>query len=181
MRIPAAPVQRAPSVAAPLASGRPIAPVGPAREPAPGAGPVGAVVLRRATAVPAGTAPLPLAALDPRTPSAPAHPYPSPAPPAPAAPPRAVPLQRLAPTGTPPFGTPTPAPTAPEPTAPPAPVPSAPSAAPPPSTPIGPPEPAQPTQADLDALARRLLAPLSRLLRAELRGDRERIGRLRDR
>ncbi|MGW0535177.1 hypothetical protein [Streptomyces sp. NPDC003032] len=34
--------------------------------------------------------------------------------------------------------------------------------------------------ADLDDLARRLLAPLSRLLRAELRGDRERIGRLRD-
>ncbi|MBO0515750.1 hypothetical protein J0695_28770, partial [Streptomyces beijiangensis] len=35
--------------------------------------------------------------------------------------------------------------------------------------------------AELDALARRLIAPLSRLLRAELRGDRERIGRLRDR
>ncbi|MFG2290167.1 hypothetical protein ACGFOU_29335 [Streptomyces sp. NPDC048595] len=34
--------------------------------------------------------------------------------------------------------------------------------------------------AALDALARRLVAPLSRLLRAELRGDRERIGRLRD-
>ncbi|CAM5471972.1 hypothetical protein SXANM310S_07124 [Streptomyces xanthochromogenes] len=34
---------------------------------------------------------------------------------------------------------------------------------------------------DIDALARRLVAPLSRLLRAELRGDRERIGRLRDR
>ncbi|WPO70764.1 hypothetical protein [Streptomyces sp. KN37] len=34
--------------------------------------------------------------------------------------------------------------------------------------------------AELDDLARRLLAPLSRLLRAELRGDRERIGRLRD-
>jgi hypothetical protein len=39
--------------------------------------------------------------------------------------------------------------------------------------------PEQPT--DLDALARRLVAPLSRLLRAELRGDRERVGRLRDR
>ncbi|QES44366.1 hypothetical protein DEJ49_28200 [Streptomyces venezuelae] len=34
--------------------------------------------------------------------------------------------------------------------------------------------------ADLDDLARRLLAPLSRLLRAELRSDRERVGRLRD-
>ncbi|MFJ8311800.1 MULTISPECIES: hypothetical protein [unclassified Streptomyces] len=44
------------------------------------------------------------------------------------------------------------------------------------------PEPTAPEQpADLDALARRLVAPLSRLLRAELRGDRERIGRLRDR
>ncbi|MET8787360.1 hypothetical protein AB0D09_38785 [Streptomyces sp. NPDC049097] len=32
----------------------------------------------------------------------------------------------------------------------------------------------------LDALARSLLEPLSRLLRSELRGDRERIGRLRD-
>ncbi|NEB44034.1 hypothetical protein G3I45_06435, partial [Streptomyces sp. SID339] len=36
------------------------------------------------------------------------------------------------------------------------------------------------TPADLDDLARRLLAPLSRLLRAELRSDRERVGRLRD-
>ncbi|WP_190142580.1 hypothetical protein [Streptomyces glebosus] len=42
-------------------------------------------------------------------------------------------------------------------------------------------EPTTPTDpAALDALARRLVAPLSRLLRAELRGDRERIGRLRD-
>ncbi|MFD5570040.1 hypothetical protein [Streptomyces cadmiisoli] len=32
----------------------------------------------------------------------------------------------------------------------------------------------------LDALARSLLEPLSRLLRSELRGDRERLGRLRD-
>ncbi|MFE7118798.1 hypothetical protein ACFU99_25605, partial [Streptomyces sp. NPDC057654] len=38
-----------------------------------------------------------------------------------------------------------------------------------------------PTPAQLDDLARRLVAPLSRLLRAELRGDRERVGRLRDR
>ncbi|MEU5433690.1 hypothetical protein AB0G73_09975 [Streptomyces sp. NPDC020719] len=44
------------------------------------------------------------------------------------------------------------------------------------------PAPAPPDEpADLDALARRLVAPLSRLLRAELRGDRERVGRLRDR
>ncbi|GHG30684.1 hypothetical protein GCM10018791_54140 [Streptomyces zaomyceticus] len=35
-----------------------------------------------------------------------------------------------------------------------------------------------PTQ--LDELARRLVTPLSRLLRAELRADRERVGRLRD-
>ncbi|MBY6306872.1 hypothetical protein I3J09_28540 (plasmid) [Streptomyces clavuligerus] len=39
---------------------------------------------------------------------------------------------------------------------------------------------ADPTPQDLDRLARRLVAPLSRLLRAELRGDRERVGRLRD-
>ncbi|QMU77666.1 hypothetical protein GXW83_20190 [Streptacidiphilus sp. PB12-B1b] len=32
----------------------------------------------------------------------------------------------------------------------------------------------------LDELARRLVGPLSRLLRAELRLERERIGRLRD-
>ncbi|MGW7437129.1 hypothetical protein [Streptomyces sp. NPDC054849] len=52
-----------------------------------------------------------------------------------------------------------------------------------PSTPpaVTAPEPAPPPQAELDALARRLVAPLSRLLRAELRGDRERLGRLRDR
>ncbi|MER7913883.1 extensin [Streptomyces sp. NPDC096068] len=42
-----------------------------------------------------------------------------------------------------------------------------------------PPAPAEsPTQ--LDELARRLVTPLSRLLRAELRADRERVGRLRD-
>ncbi|KKZ69043.1 hypothetical protein VO63_36365 [Streptomyces showdoensis] len=34
--------------------------------------------------------------------------------------------------------------------------------------------------AQLDELARRLVTPLSRLLRAELRADRERVGRLRD-
>ncbi|TYK51328.1 hypothetical protein [Actinomadura decatromicini] len=33
---------------------------------------------------------------------------------------------------------------------------------------------------DLDELARRLIGPLTRLLRAELRMDRERVGRLRD-
>jgi hypothetical protein len=32
----------------------------------------------------------------------------------------------------------------------------------------------------MDELARRLVAPLARLLRAELRMDRERSGRLRD-
>jgi hypothetical protein len=36
------------------------------------------------------------------------------------------------------------------------------------------------TPAELDELARRLVGPLSRLLRAELRLDRERVGRLRD-
>jgi len=38
--------------------------------------------------------------------------------------------------------------------------------------------PAEPPH--LDELARKLIGPLSRLLRAELRLDRERIGRLRD-
>ncbi|MGP4004436.1 hypothetical protein [Streptomyces sp. 8N706] len=36
------------------------------------------------------------------------------------------------------------------------------------------------TDGQLDELARRLINPLSRLLRAELRYDRERVGRLRD-
>ncbi len=38
----------------------------------------------------------------------------------------------------------------------------------------------RPDDAELDELARRLIGPLSRLLRAELRTDRERVGRLRD-
>ncbi|MFF8787735.1 hypothetical protein [Streptomyces sp. NPDC015125] len=55
------------------------------------------------------------------------------------------------------------------------------TAAPAEATPTAPAAPTDPTDpATLDALARRLVAPLSRLLRAELRGDRERIGRLRD-
>ncbi|GAA4224042.1 hypothetical protein GCM10022254_02650 [Actinomadura meridiana] len=41
-------------------------------------------------------------------------------------------------------------------------------------------EPERPDEVDLDELARRLVGPLSRLLRAELRMDRERVGRLRD-
>ncbi|MBT0772877.1 hypothetical protein KIH74_28300 [Kineosporia sp. J2-2] len=36
------------------------------------------------------------------------------------------------------------------------------------------------TPAELDELARALFDPLARLLRAELRADRERVGRLRD-
>ncbi|MFD3329061.1 hypothetical protein [Streptomyces sp. NPDC058701] len=78
-----------------------------------------------------------------------------------------------------------PAPSAPPAPPPPTPVPvqTAPAAPPPgaphPVTPDA--EPPPPPQAELDALARRLVAPLSRLLRAELRGDRERLGRLRDR
>ncbi|RFS83458.1 hypothetical protein D0T12_20640 [Actinomadura spongiicola] len=38
----------------------------------------------------------------------------------------------------------------------------------------------RPGDMDLDELARRLVGPMSRLLRAELRMDRERVGRLRD-
>ncbi|MET8508555.1 hypothetical protein ABZV60_28535 [Streptomyces sp. NPDC004787] len=48
-----------------------------------------------------------------------------------------------------------------------------------PPTPTGTPPPAE-SPAQLDELARRLVTPLSRLLRAELRADRERVGRLRD-
>jgi len=39
---------------------------------------------------------------------------------------------------------------------------------------------AGPSRLDMDELARQLIGPLSRLLRAELRMDRERNGRLRD-
>jgi hypothetical protein len=39
----------------------------------------------------------------------------------------------------------------------------------------------QRSDGELDELARRLVEPLARLLRAELRMDRERVGRLRDR
>ncbi|MFD0153935.1 hypothetical protein ACWGQ4_10020 [Streptomyces sp. NPDC055721] len=52
-----------------------------------------------------------------------------------------------------------------------------PAVAPAPAAPL-PTEAESPTQ--LDELARRLVTPLSRLLRAELRADRERVGRLRD-
>ncbi|MEU7028477.1 hypothetical protein AB0A60_17515 [Streptomyces sp. NPDC046275] len=48
----------------------------------------------------------------------------------------------------------------------------------PPTAPDVPPATESPAQ--LDELARRLVTPLSRLLRAELRADRERVGRLRD-
>ncbi|MFC4909631.1 hypothetical protein [Actinomadura gamaensis] len=40
--------------------------------------------------------------------------------------------------------------------------------------------PGEGREPDLDELARRLVGPLSRLLRTELRLDRERMGRLRD-
>ncbi|MCF3125051.1 hypothetical protein IPZ68_35940, partial [Streptomyces arenae] len=57
----------------------------------------------------------------------------------------------------------------------------APAAAPAPDAPASRSAPAsESSPSELDELARRLLAPLSRLLRAELRSDRERIGRLRD-
>ncbi|QMU66826.1 hypothetical protein [Streptacidiphilus sp. P02-A3a] len=41
-------------------------------------------------------------------------------------------------------------------------------------------DPVPAAEPPLDDLAKRLIGPLSRLLRAELRLDRERIGRLRD-
>ncbi|MFE7887425.1 hypothetical protein ACFU3J_27440, partial [Streptomyces sp. NPDC057411] len=45
---------------------------------------------------------------------------------------------------------------------------------------VGAPASGAESPAQLDELARRLVTPLSRLLRAELRADRERVGRLRD-
>ncbi|TMQ89903.1 hypothetical protein ETD83_37775 [Actinomadura soli] len=44
----------------------------------------------------------------------------------------------------------------------------------------GRPDARRPEEMDVDELARHLLGPLARLLRAELRMDRERVGRLRD-
>ncbi|MFI0409265.1 hypothetical protein [Actinomadura sp. 3N508] len=44
----------------------------------------------------------------------------------------------------------------------------------------GRPDARRPEEMDVDELARQLLGPLARLLRAELRMDRERVGRLRD-
>ncbi|MFH9727629.1 hypothetical protein ACH4M4_32380 [Streptomyces sp. NPDC017254] len=46
--------------------------------------------------------------------------------------------------------------------------------------PAAPPSAGSESPTQLDELARRLVTPLSRLLRAELRADRERVGRLRD-
>jgi hypothetical protein len=50
----------------------------------------------------------------------------------------------------------------------------------PPASPV-PEKPDRPAGQDLDDLARRLLEPVGRLLRAELRHGRERSGRLHDR
>ncbi|MEV0090297.1 extensin [Streptomyces sp. NPDC050738] len=164
MFLPAPPLQRAP-LGSPLASARPLrareqtsgTPTTQAPTPAPlqrvtNAAPRPVVPLRTAPAAPLS---LPAAALprpvQPLMPTVQRRTTPTPAP-APAAPaPRAQPVQRSA-------------------------------QAPPPAaahTPRASTEPDAP--AELDALARRLVAPLSRLLRAELRSDRERVGRLRDR
>ncbi|MFF5455448.1 extensin [Streptomyces sp. NPDC012950] len=158
----------------PLATGRALAPSRPdggTRTPAVRAAPL---------VTPAPAAPRPVV---PLTPPAAARPVARPAavqrrtapeaPPAPAPVPVPVPLQRTA-AVVPPAPRRTTAPV-------PAPVQRA-TTTPAGSTSTAPPSlpaPAEsPTQ--LDELARRLVTPLSRLLRAELRADRERVGRLRD-
>ncbi|MFF2921498.1 hypothetical protein ACFVTP_03600 [Streptomyces celluloflavus] len=126
------------------------------------------------------TAPTPL-----RTPTpAPRIPMPMPVPqaaptptPTPQPAPLPAPVQRSAPIQK--RSAPTPAPT--QKPLPPATTRTAPSSSTPAVTSASaPPPPAFTTAAELDDLARKLVAPLSRLLRAELRSDRERIGRLRD-
>ncbi|MGW2230331.1 hypothetical protein [Streptomyces formicae] len=141
-------------VVVPLARHAAQAPARPA-VPAPAPAPVRPTVQRRAAAPTPAPTPAP-------APPPPPTPAPAPAP----APQRPAPVQRTAPadhggqqssTGA-------------------APKAAAPAAA---SEP-GPSSPEPPAPAEIDELARRLVAPLSRLLRAELRGDRERLGRLRD-
>ncbi|MFJ7260755.1 extensin [Streptomyces globosus] len=176
----------------PLASGRPLVPAGPGIEgPAVAPGGAGPVVLRRPAAAPDGAPAVPVASLGPRGARDGSAPAPgsavSAAPPAAAAPIRPVPpaVQRAVPAGPPPGPPPAPAPArgpAPvvaAPHTPPAPLSGPPPAPPAAAAPAA--GPAAAPQAELDALARHLVAPISRLLRAELRGDRERLGRLRDR
>ncbi len=101
---------------------------------------------------------------------------PSPAP----APPRVAPTLPAPPARPLSAPTSTPAPTlVPLRTAGPSSTPSAPAATAGSSSPVQP-GPEGLAEPELDVLARRLLGPLARLLRAELRLDRERIGRLRD-
>ncbi|MFC7924296.1 hypothetical protein [Streptomyces cinereoruber] len=170
----------------PLATGRALAPNLPGNTHAPASPRTPAVQAAPATsqpvvplAVPTPTTPRPVVPLAPpavarpvarpvavqrrSAPEAPTAPVPAPTPgPAPAP----VPLQRTAVALPQP-----PAPATPRRTT--APVQQA--TAMEPAAPSGSESPAQ-----LDELARRLVTPLSRLLRAELRADRERVGRLRD-
>ncbi|MFC7963851.1 hypothetical protein [Streptomyces cinereoruber] len=167
----------------PLATGRALAPNLPGNTHAPASPRTPAVQAAPATsqpvvplAVPTPTTPRPVVPLAPpavarpvavqrrSAPEAPTPPAPAPTPgPAPAP----VPLQRTA-VALPRTSAPAPAPR-------PATAPVQQATAMDPAVPSGSESPAQ-----LDELARRLVTPLSRLLRAELRADRERVGRLRD-
>ncbi|MFC8900646.1 hypothetical protein [Streptomyces cinereoruber] len=172
----------------PLATGRALAPNLPGNTHAPASPRTPAVQAAPATAqpvvplaIPTPTTPRPVVPLAPpavarpvavqrrSAPEAPMTPAPAPTP-GPAPVPAPVPLQRTA-VALPQPPTPAPAPPTPRRTT--APVQQA--AAMDPAVPSGSESPVQ-----LDELARRLVTPLSRLLRAELRADRERVGRLRD-
>ncbi|MFE6461151.1 extensin [Streptomyces cinereoruber] len=160
----------------PLATGRALAPNLPGNTHAPASPRTPAVQAAPATsqpvvplAPPAVARPIarPVAVQRRSAPEAPMTPAPAPTPgPAPVP----APLQRTA-VALPQPPTPAPAPPTPRRTT--APVQQA--AAMDPAAPSGSESPVQ-----LDELARRLVTPLSRLLRAELRADRERVGRLRD-
>ncbi|GLF96829.1 hypothetical protein [Streptomyces yaizuensis] len=187
VRVAAPAVQRA-APRGPLASARPLTVsrvAAPAIAPASSAG-AGPVRLRQAghSDRPATSmAPVPLAPAPSRRPGVPAGPA---RPAAVRQAPVPVPVARAL--GQAPRSTPVPVvqrnsapPSPPAPPPPPAQRP-APAPAPAPAGSTGQKQAAagEPTAQDLDHLARRLIAPLSRLLRAELRGDRERVGRLRD-
>ncbi|MBB4160867.1 MULTISPECIES: hypothetical protein [Streptomyces] len=169
----------------PLATGRALAPNLPGNTHAPASPRTPAVQAAPATsqpvvplAVPTPTTPRPVVPLAPpavarpvavqrrSAPEAPTPPAPAPTP-GPAPVPVPVPLQRTA-VALPRTSAPAPAPR-------PATAPVQQATAIDPAAPSGSESPAQ-----LDELARRLVTPLSRLLRAELRADRERVGRLRD-
>ncbi|WP_106978623.1 hypothetical protein [Streptomyces exfoliatus] len=135
---------------APLGSPRPVVPLAPPSAARPVTRPV--VVQRQSAPAPAPeAAPVPTVSKPPVVTPAPLQRATSPTAPAP----RATTVTRTAPAPAAVQRTAGPAPTGPA---------------------VGDAE----SPSHLDELARRLVTPLSRLLRAELRADRERVGRLRD-